>query len=385
MNDRERFLATMNYQPRDRGMICDFGFWPETITQWQTEGLPASVEPGNHHNLAQNFFGMDHYTGGMGGNVALYPFFERIVIEDRGETEVVRDGEGVLLLRDKGPGGSIPVHLDHTLKDRASWEKHFKHRLSPDTPERYPDWEKARAIWNDPNYDRPRTINGGSLYGWLRNWMGMEGVSYLVYDDPALFEEIVTAVTDLIVEVHRRLFEQGAKVDACSMWEDMCYNSGPLLGVEEFKKYLVPNYKRITDQLHANGCHIVWLDCDGMIDHLIPHWLEAGVNCMFPLEVGTWDGDPVRYRREYGKDLLLMGGFDKHILAKTPAEIEAEVIRLTPLVEEGGFIGFCDHRVPPNVPLKNYMFYLEKVRHHWGMDHESLKPMGQLVEPSVTS
>ena len=32
------------------------------------------------------------------------------------------------------------------------------------------------------------------------------------------------------------------------------------------------------------------------------------------------------------------------------------------LVEEGGFIGFCDHRVPPDVPYENYFFYLEKVR-----------------------
>ena len=35
-----------------------------------------------------------------------------------------------------------------------------------------------------------------------------------------------------------------------------------------------------------------------------------------------------------------MGGFDKHILADSKQAIEAEVHRLTPLVEEGGYIGF---------------------------------------------
>ena len=70
----------------------------------------------------------------------------------------------------------------------------------------------------------------------------------------------------------------------------------------------------------------------------------------------------------------MMGGFDKHILARSPSEIEAEVQRLAPLVEEGGFIGFCDHRVPPDVPLANYLTYLECVRRVWG--HEvHLKPM----------
>jgi uroporphyrinogen decarboxylase len=122
---------------------------------------------------------------------------------------------------------------------------------------------------------------------------------------------------------------------------------------------------------------VTWVDSDGDISLLIPLWLEAGVNCMFPIEVGTWGADPVALRNEYGKDLLMMGGFDKKILAKSKEAIEAEVRRLTPLVEEGGFIGFCDHRVPPDVPLENYWHYLELVRKEWGLD-TNLKPMGSL-------
>lgn len=53
-----------------------------------------------------------------------------------------------------------------------------------------------------------------------------------------------------------------------------------------------------------------------------------------------------------------MDGFDKHILQSDKAQIEAEVCRLVPLVEEGDYIGFCDHRVPPDVPLENYLFFL---------------------------
>ncbi|MCB0161867.1 MAG: hypothetical protein KDD83_27200, partial [Caldilineaceae bacterium] len=127
-------------------------------------------------------------------------------------------------------------------------------------------------------------------------------------------------------------------------------------------------YRRITDLVRRYGIDVVWLDCDGKIDLLIPLWLEAGVNCMFPLEVGTWGEDPVKLRQEYGRDLLIMGGFDKHILAQGKAEIEAEVRRLAPLVEEGGYIGFCDHRVPPDVPYTNYLHYLDCVRTIWGHD-----------------
>lgn len=384
MTDRERFLATMHYQARDRAPICDFGFWPETLDKWRLQGLPEVPSSGDRHNLASNFFGMDSYHGGPGVNVHTCPGLKHEVVEDRGEQVVVRNSDGVLLLQDKY-SGSIPIHLDHLLKDRASWEEHFKPRLNPDNPARYPDWDKARANWADEGYDRIRVINGGSLFGWIRNWMGLEGVSFLVHDDPALFEEMVETITDCIVECHRRMFEAGAKVDGCSMWEDMCYNSGPLLGVEHFKKYLMPQYRRITEQLNRHGCDIIWLDCDGMIDHLLPLWLEVGVNCMFPIEVGTWKADPVKYRRQYGRELLMMGGFDKRILAHSKQAISDEVDRLTPLVEEGGFIPFCDHRVPPDVSLENYMHYLRCARSRWGLDHPSLKPLGTLVSPQPTA
>jgi len=375
MTDGERFLATMHYQPRDRSPICDFGFWPETIELWHAQGLPAWVTGGHDTTLTNQFFGMDLWAGGMWVNVGLYPAFEEKVIEDRGDHELVQQTDGVIVLRKKFMG-SIPEHHGHLLVDRASWEKHYKWRLNPDTPERYPNWDEARQIWNTPQ-PYVHCASGGSLFGWLRDWMGMENVSYLVYDDPLLFEEMVTTIADLVVETHRRAFAQGGKAQACAMWEDMCFNSGPLLSPPLFKKYLVPQYKRITAQLRQHGCDVIWLDCDGKIDELMPMWLDAGVNCMFPIEIGTWGADPVQYRKQYGQELLMQGGFDKHILAKGKREIEKEIYRLAPLVEEGGFIPFADHRVPPDVPLANYLFYLETARRVWGKG-VNLKPLGKI-------
>jgi uroporphyrinogen-III decarboxylase len=262
---------------------------------------------------------------------------------------------------------SIPHPESHLLTDRDSWEKHFKPRLDPEHPARYPqDWDERVAVWTDPNRTLPVALPGGSLYGWLRNWMGMENISYLVYDDPKLFDEMVTTIADCIIGTLTRVLETGGRFEGCSMWEDMAYNSGPLLSPQHFKKYLVPHYRRISDLLNKHDVDIIWVDCDGNIEKLVPLWFDAGINCMFPLEVGTWGADPVEFRRQYGKDLRLMGGFDKHILATTKEAIKAEVHRLTPLVEEGGYIGFCDHRVPPDVPLDNYLFYLETVRDVWG-------------------
>ncbi len=381
MNDRERFKAIMHYQPHDRSPICDFGYWDETLVVWYNQGLPRHVVQTGDKFFHQ-FFGLDfpirRATSVLGLEEGLVPPFEEKVIEDRDDHEVVQQEDGVRVLRKKFMG-SIPKHLGHLLVDRDSWKQHYKPRLDPTHPDRYPaNWDERVKSWTDPQRDYPLILPGGSLYGWLRNWMGLENLSYVVYDDPTWFEEMVVTVADCIIGLLTRVLETGGQFEACGMWEDMCYRAGPLLSPKHFKQFLVPHYRRITDLLHQHGVDVIWVDCDGKIDQLIPLWLDAGVNCMFPVEIGTWGADPIKYRKQYGKDLLMLGGFDKRILARSKHEIEQEIHRLTPLVEEGGYIAFCDHLVPADVPLENYMFYLETVRQVWakGID---LKPMGQLV------
>ncbi len=364
----------MHYCPRDRAPIMDFSFWNETLPLWQGQGLPSHVNRSN----SDQFFGMDPgidaISDATGVNVGLCPPFDEIVLQDRGEEEVFQQKDGVRVLRRKFMV-SIPQHLAHLLVDRESWRQHYLPRLDPTHPARLPDDCADRVqVWRDPNREQVLAVPGGSFYGWLRDWMGLEKLSMVVYDDPAWLEEMVTTVADCIVGTVTRLFETGGRFDACAIWEDMAYSRGPLLSPKHFKQYLVPQYRRLTDLLHRYGVDVVWVDCDGKIDQLIPLWLDAGVNCMFPLEIGTWGADPVKYRREYGKALLLMGGFDKHILARSETEIRAEVERLAPLVQEGGYIGFCDHRVPPDVPLGNYIYYLKAIRRIWGQD-TNLKPM----------
>lgn len=159
------------------------------------------------------------------------------------------------------------------------------------------------------------------------------------------------------------------------IWEDMCYRAGPLLAPTVFKQVLVPAYRRITSHLLKYGVDVVHVDCDGDISLLLPLWLEAGVNTMFPIEVGVWNADPVRYRKEYGRDLLMIGGVGKQLLASNNDQITREVERLAPLVEEGGFIPTPDHRVPPDVSLTNYVHYLKEARRVWGKGLANLEPM----------
>ena len=68
------------------------------------------------------------------------------------------------------------------------------------------------------------------------------------------------------------------------------------------------------------------------------------------------------YRRKYGKDLRIIGHFDKLTLEKSHAAVEAEFRRLMPLLRDGGFMLMPDHLITPGVALADYRWYLDQVR-----------------------
>jgi len=86
MNIRQRFNATMHYQPRDRSPIADFGFWEETIPIWHGQGLPKEVFFSYDWSNTVDFFGMDFGIDSVGIDVesGLCPAFEEKVLEAHG-------------------------------------------------------------------------------------------------------------------------------------------------------------------------------------------------------------------------------------------------------------------------------------------------------------
>jgi uroporphyrinogen decarboxylase len=133
-----------------------------------------------------------------------------------------------------------------------------------------------------------------------------------------------------------------------------------------FGEKVGPHYKRITDLLGDYGIDIVSVDSDGKIDKLVPVWLENGVNTMFPIEVGVWNASIQPWREEYGRELRGVGGMNKNVFAQDYAAIDAEIERLKPLVDLGGYIPCPDHRIAPDAKWENVQYYCDKMRQTFG-------------------
>lgn len=366
MTDRERFVKVTEFQPVDHpiyweveGFISsDYGTETgSTIDRWKKEGLylPFGID-------IRDYFGFDHFEEGVdlcfvGGR----PLFEEITIEETDEYRIWRREDGVTLKRLKKTM-AMPQWLDFPIKDRKTW-KEYKRRIEDSRRGIHLDSEKWESYKERlKRRDHPLAIHPGSLYGGLRDLIGVERFSFMFHDEPLLVSEMMEYFNEnRMGDIQKALNE--IDIDYACFGEDIAYKNGPLISPKMFREFMLPIYKKMTFLLKKHGINYIFVDSDGNIEELIPLWLEGGVNGFYPLEVNA-GMDPVKLRKKYGKDIILLGGIDKMPLIKGDKRaIKEEVMKKLPfLFSKGGYIGGLDHGVPPDISFDSYRLFIELVR-----------------------
>ncbi|MEI6158058.1 MAG: uroporphyrinogen decarboxylase family protein, partial [Atribacterota bacterium] len=286
-------------------------------------------------------------------------------------TFTVREIDGGVVRLSKKDPTNMPQFLQYPVPDRKAWDE-FKLRYHPISPNRFlPGWETISNtdFQRNPEFqgkpwserDFPLGVAAISLFGIFRDMMGLRGISYALYDDRVLIEEMMNYMVEFSLVIFQKIFDAGIHLDFVNLWEDMCYKVGLLISPKIVKEMMVPRYRILTDFLRNHGVDIFMLDCDGNVSELVPLLLEGGVNGIFPMEVQA-DMDPVAFRKEYGKDLIIAGGIDKRALTHGKKEVDEELKKIPWLLEQGGYFPIVDHLVPPDVPLENYLYMMERLQ-----------------------
>ena len=369
MNARERYLAIARFE-RPNDPWFEMATWRSTVTRWRKEGLPADQSPGGFFGLPNQGSIMmkpgatiGHLDRGIGLNwgANLDPFFESKILEETGDYVVKAEKDGSVVKLMRNDPESMPQYLVYPVKNRKDWEE-YKKRLDPHSPGRWPEgWD--RLANGEPMSERsqPLAMNVLSLYGCPRFYLGLENFSMLIYDDPMLIEDILEWQTYMGMEMLKRVFAAGIRLDKANIFEDMCYNHGSLVSPDFVKKSMVSRYKKVVELVRNHGTDIVYLDSDGNIEELLPIWLDCGINMFYPFEVAS-GMDAIAIRKKYGKNVIMRGCIDKRALAKGKAEIDAELEKAKILLASGGFFPGVDHHVPPDVPFENMVYFVNGLR-----------------------
>jgi len=368
---RGRFLGALNYSPCGPLPNVKFGYWDETLDKWREEGLPSNLDVYE----VEEYFGLEkcfpcYNRCEIDMNLRFEPF-EEVVFWENEEKICKRGADGVVRIEFKKGRSSIPKYIEFPVKDRETWHE-YRERYDVESISNPPMCQYFNEVYNleevevhdiihefmlDGEPWSPVGVRAGGFFGWARSIMGLETLVKTFYTDPDLIREMFTFRREITLKWLREILPR-FRFDFSHWWEDMCYNKGPLISPKLFKEYMVPEYKRITSYLEEYGVKLHILDSDGDVTELAPLWLEGGINCLFPCEI-RGGSDPLKLREKCGRELRLMGGVDKIAVKKGEKATRKWLSYLLPLIREGGFIPFIDHRVPPDVPLMHYRKYLE--------------------------
>lgn len=344
-----------------------------TRAAWHRQGLP---EDRDHMDVIRELADAKRAEKGLppgdylptkprvspGVSFQMIPTFEEKVLEHKDGHYIVQDWMGAIT--------EISDEFDYTYIRSArdfvtrKWHKfpvenwddweNMKWRFDPNDPKRYPEDLDARCE-RLRERDYPFTIHFNGPFWQLREFCGMEGLCEMMLVQPGLVHEMARFWTEFCSGVMGRILERVAP-DMLHFSEDMAYKEKPMIGPDMTREFCAPSYRRWIEEAKAAGTPLRAIDSDGRIDMLIPVYLECGVNCVDPMEVAAGN-DINAFRERFGKRVSYRGGVDKRAIAAGGAVLKAELDRIRPVVQDGGYIPSCDHGVPPDISWSNFQDY----------------------------
>lgn len=331
---------------------CEQSYWPETLARWRQEGMPEGASPAELFDLDTFYsFGLDHSMR-----------LPTELLEETEEWVVERDADGVTHKRWLN-SYHTPAAMDFLIKTREDWDR-YRERLDFD-PARISEGVK-QAITNCAEAGQFCTVCPGEPVWWALSVLGMENALLTLAGEPDFFVDIMEAQAQLALQLMQHLLSEGYRPDGILFSSDLCFRSGMLFSPNSYRSLMMDYHREMANLCHANDMFLI-LHCDGDVRNFIPLLIEAGFDCIEPLEART--GTDVRELKPlYGDRISFFGNINMDVLATGDrALIEAEVVsKIEAAKPGGGYIHQSDHSVPPTISYADYCYWMELAVQHGG-------------------
>jgi uroporphyrinogen-III decarboxylase len=110
--------------------------------------------------------------------------------------------------------------------------------------------------------------------------------------------------------------------------------------------------------VHAHTSWKTYLHSCGSIYHYIPHWIEAGIDILNPVQISAANMEPGRLMESFGGNIVFWGGgcdTQRVLPLGTPDEVREHVRQNIEVFNsgEGGYVFTQVHNIQQNVPVEN--------------------------------
>jgi uroporphyrinogen decarboxylase len=230
--------------------------------------------------------------------------------------------------------------------------------------------------WPDPDYldlsmcvDQLR--NAGDLYRASGMWcpfyhvvmdlFGMENYLIKMYTHPEVVNAVTAHVVGFYYEANERLFAlAGKEIDGFFFGNDFGTQRDLIVGPKLFDKFIMPWFHKFTDQGHNHGYQVILHSC-GSVYRVIDRLIDAGVECLHPLQARAANMDAATLARDFKGRIAFLGGIDTQdlLVRGTPDEIKADVRRVKALLAPNLIVSPSHEALLPNVPPQNVVAMAE--------------------------
>ncbi len=193
------------------------------------------------------------------------------------------------------------------------------------------------------------------FYGYLR---GLEKA----FEDLAARAEIADAILghiyDFSFEYHRRLFEAGkGRIDTTWVAEDLGAQTGPLISLRTYRRFLLPNQVRMADLGRKYGAHIMY-HTDGAARAFLPDLVDkVGIEVLNPIQWRCPGMEREGLVRDFGRRIVFHGSIDNQqtLAFGSVADVVAEVTESVRIYENARWICAPCHRLQTVSPTANIL------------------------------
>jgi hypothetical protein len=314
MLSRERFRRTMQYDAPDRAPYFEEGLRDDVLQAWHRQGLSQDAD------ISQ-----------------MFPSDRREEIQP-----------------ELDPLPELNRWPD-TLEELAELEK----RLDPTDPARLPsDWKEQLPTLNDADTVCMLRVHRGFFISLgVYEWDRLTDVMFALKKDPAYVKRAMAIWGRFNAAVAERILKD-VPCDAAIFSEPLGGNDGPLISPQMYEEFVLKSYEPVLEVLRKHGIDTIILRTYANSRMMIPSILKCGFNGLWACEVNIETMDYRDLRREFGRDLRLIGGIDLDALRRGKEAIREELEeKVPPLIADGGYVPLADGRVREEVSFTDYVYY----------------------------
>ena len=199
------------------------------------------------------------------------------------------------------------------------------------------------------------------LYGCLR---GLERAFEDLACNPEIADAILGHIFDFFLEHNRRAFEAGGgRIDTTWVAEDLGSQTGPLISLAMYRRFLMPNQIKMAELARSFGVHVMY-HTDGAARLFLPDLVDkVGIEVLNPIQWRCSGMEREQLVADFGSSVIFHGSIDNQqtLAFGTVDDVVQEVRQSVEIYGDARWICAPCHNLQPVSPTENIVAMYETI------------------------